>query len=229
MKTIVCYGDSNTHGCNPDYDVFTWDLNGKVNLPVRFGPHERWTGVLADSLNAAEYRIVEEGLPGRTTMFCDSALPYRTGRDYIVPCLLSHAPVELLIIMLGTNDLKACYSPSEVALGMGMDEFMKIVKNLSYWDNGELGEILLVAPPPIHDSLPMSRFSGMFNENSVHMSKRLAALYRQIASLHGVNFLDAGEHISVSQVDCIHFSLESHQTLGKVMALEVKRLLGPHE
>ena len=91
MKTILCFGDSNTWGYNPE--------NGQ-----RFGPEERWTGILRNSLGE-DYRVIEEGLNGRTTLWDDPIAGFKNGLDYLMPCLESHMPFDLITIMLGTNDL----------------------------------------------------------------------------------------------------------------------------
>src|SRR3954462_1773041 len=98
MKTIVCFGDSNTWGYDPA-------SNG------RFGPTNRWTGVLQTALGS-DYRVIEEGLNGRTTTVDDPIHDHRNGRHYLPPCLESHAPFDLVTIMLGTNDLKARFNSS---------------------------------------------------------------------------------------------------------------------
>ena len=103
MRTVLCYGDSNTWG----YDPAT---------RTRYPPHVRWTGVLATRLGA-EYRVVEEGLNGRTTRWDDPIEPGRNGLTYLRPCIESHQPLDVIIIMLGTNDLKRRFdlSASDIA------------------------------------------------------------------------------------------------------------------
>ncbi len=107
MKTILCYGDSNTHGFNPA-------------TQGRFSLSERWTGVLMRELGS-DYHVIEEGLGGRTTVWDDPIMESRNGRDYLLPCLWSHKPLDLVIIMLGTNDLKDRFSltPFDIAAGAG--------------------------------------------------------------------------------------------------------------
>ena len=96
MKTIMCYGDSNTWGCIP--------LAGP-QPPRRYGPAQRWPGVLRRELGDG-YWIVEEGLNGRTTVWDDPLEPFRSGKELLAPCLMTHEPIDLVIVMLGTNDLK---------------------------------------------------------------------------------------------------------------------------
>lgn len=224
MKTIVCYGDSNTNGCNPRFDIRDWALKGRENAPVRYPREIRWTGVLAKLLGA-EYYVIEEGLPGRTTMYDDAVLPYRNGKDYIVPCMFTHAPIDLLIVMLGTNDVKALFSPSEVTLGMGVEEFLKVVKNPALWDGKKAGNILLVAPPAIGDNIQTSTYYGMFNEESVRISKKFPEIYQGIAELYDCHFLNASDYVSPSPYDSIHLSEEDHWRLAEAMAEKIREIL----
>lgn len=99
VKRILCFGDSNTYGYIPGG-------NGR-----RYGPDVRWTGLLSAWLKP-ECLIIEEGLPGRTTVFEDPILPGRKGSDYFYPCLWSHAPLDMLLLMLGTNDCKMRFGAS---------------------------------------------------------------------------------------------------------------------
>jgi lysophospholipase L1-like esterase len=100
MKTILCYGDSNTWGAVPLQSL---------ELIERFGRSERWTGVLQRELGQA-YEVIAEGCNGRTTVWEDPIEGYKNGKEYLIPCLDSHQPLDLVIIMLGTNDLKARFS-----------------------------------------------------------------------------------------------------------------------
>ena len=108
MKTILCFGDSNTWGYNPENRQ-------------RFGPDERWTVILRNSLGE-DYRVIEEGLNGRTTLWDDPIEGFKNGLDYLMPCLESHRPFDLITIMLGTKDLKCRFSVSafDIAESVGV-------------------------------------------------------------------------------------------------------------
>jgi lysophospholipase L1-like esterase len=112
VKTILCYGDSNTWGCIP--------LTA-AQPPRRYGPAQRWPGVLRRELGDG-FGIVEEGLNGRTTVWDDPLEPSRSGKELLVPCLLTHQPIELVIVMLGTNDLKGRFGVGarDIAAGAGL-------------------------------------------------------------------------------------------------------------
>ena len=135
MKRILCFGDSNTWGYDPETDE-------------RYDNKTRWPCVMANALGN-EYEIVEEGMNGRTTVWDDPVDGLMSGLKYLEPCLLSHKPLDLVIVMLGTNDLKDrfCVSAYEIAKSAG-----RLVKMIQASDAGLKGlapEVLLIAPPPI--------------------------------------------------------------------------------
>ena len=102
MKSVLCFGDSNTWGYDPDASLAS-------PFPIRH-PHDvRWTGVLARELGAG-WRVIEEGQNGRTTVFEDPLTPHRKGLDYLPAALESHKPLDAVVLMLGTNDLKVIFS-----------------------------------------------------------------------------------------------------------------------
>jgi lysophospholipase L1-like esterase len=111
VKTIMCYGDSNTWGCIP--------LTG-LEPPRRYAPAQRWPGVLRRELGDG-YWIVEEGLNGRTTVWDDPLEPFRSGKELLVPCLMTHQPIDLMIVMLGTNDLKGRFGVGARDIAAGLD------------------------------------------------------------------------------------------------------------
>src|SRR5215208_827241 len=133
MRTVLCYGDSNTWGYEP--------ATGN-----RFPEDMRWPGVLARELGEG-FRVIEEALNGRTTVRDDPVEEYKNGKDYLSPCLESHAPLDLVIIALGVNDLKARFfaSASDVADGAGV--LVSIARRSGSGPNGRPPAVLLVAPP----------------------------------------------------------------------------------
>ena len=142
MKHILCYGDSNTYGLSPEW------VHGK------FGRHDysvRWPGRL-QALLGPEYRIIEEGLSGRTTVFEDYVTPYRNGADYLRPCLETHAPLDLVILMLGTNDCRNQFgvSPGEIAMGLG--RLIQIVKDPSAYMGMPVPKVLVAVPVPVGEA-----------------------------------------------------------------------------
>jgi lysophospholipase L1-like esterase len=208
MSVIVAYGDSNTWG----YDPAT---------VARFAPGLRWTGIMQSELGPA-FKVIEEGLNGRTTVFDDPIEPHRNGLTYLTPCLLSHAPLDLIVISLGCNDLKHRFwlSPGDIALGA--ERLVLTAKSLAVGPRGAAPDILLVAPPPV---VELTAFADMF-EGAREKSRELGARYAAVARLHGVGFLDAGAHIHCSPLDGIHYEVDQHAILGRAMAAAVRQRLG---
>jgi lysophospholipase L1-like esterase len=210
MRSVLCFGDSNTYGQIP----------GKGPLD-RYGPDVRWPGVLRKLLGGG-WLVIEEGLSGRTTLSDDPIEgPQKNGRTYLRPCLQSHAPLDLVIIMLGTNDLKVRFHKpvSEVAMALGV--LVHDIKELSVGPGGRVSEIMIVAPPPMQDDLKewQSVFAG-----AVEKSRQLALEFEVIADALEVHFFDAGSVLACSREDGFHMDAQAHQALGTALAQEVEAI-----
>ena len=150
MREILCFGDSNTYGYIPGG-------NGR-----RYGPDVRWTGLLSAWLKP-ECLIIEEGLPGRTTVFEDPILPGRKGSDYFYPCLWSHAPLDMLLLMLGTNDCKMRFGASAKNIASGIEALVRMAISTPVWT--ATPKVLLISPPPMTLSVygePTDLYNGSF-------------------------------------------------------------------
>jgi lysophospholipase L1-like esterase len=212
MKTILCYGDSNTWGCQP--------LASLENI-TRYGPDVRWGSVLRTTLGEG-YWVVEEGLNGRTTVWPDPVEgEYKSGKSTLTACLESHAPLDLVAIMLGTNDLKHRFGLSAYDIAAGAGTLVEIVQRSGFGINGAAPRVLLICPPPI---ATLSLFSDML-DGAVEKSRQMAQAYRAEAAECHCDFLDAGEIIVSSDVDGIHLDAEQQQKLGRVVAEKVKAIL----
>jgi lysophospholipase L1-like esterase len=209
VKTILCFGDSNTWGSNPT----TGD---------RYAPDVRWPGVLRATLGS-EYEVIEEGMPGRTTVFEDPLEPYKCGKEYLPPCLRSHAPLDLVIILLGTNDVQTRYSASALDIALGCDALIGQVEDSEAGPEGIAPEVLLVAPPPLK---PVPEPWVESFEGGEEKTRRLAGHYRRITETRSCAFFDAGERIASSDEDGVHWEASEHTTLGKALAPVVRRLIG---
>lgn len=213
MNTILCYGDSNTWGCPPVEPGQT---------AKRYGPDVRWGSVLRSALGSG-YWVIEEGLSGRTTVWDDPVEgEHKNGKRYLLPCLESHAPIDLVALMLGTNDLKQRFglSPTEIAAGAGA-----LVESILHSPNGPQNrapKVLLICPPP---TARLGGFAELF-AGAGEKSQALATHYRREANLRGCAFLDAGQIISSSERDGVHFEADAHQALGHAVARIVQELLG---
>jgi lysophospholipase L1-like esterase len=204
---VMCFGDSNTWGYSP--------ITGQ-----RFPRDTRWTGVLQRALDSNFY-IIEEGLSGRTTVWEDQIEGDKMGKRHFAPLLLSHAPLDLVIIMLGTNDLKKRFSAHETDVVAGVGVLLDILDASHAGNAGATPPTLLVAPPPLGR---LSIWAGMF-EGGAEKSIEFGRLYGELARNRGCYFLDAGAVIHSSDVDGVHFDEGEHRKLGLAIAGEVKRIL----
>jgi len=208
MREILCFGDSNTWGYSPK--------SGR-----RFPRDARWTGVLQSRLGSG-YHVIEEGQCGRTTAWDDPVEGgTRNGRAYLAPCLESHAPLDLVILMLGTNDTKKRFSLTAFDIGQCAAGLVDLIQSSTSGHQGSAPKLILVAPPPLS---AMTAFADMF-EDGAEKSKKLGGIYRDIASGRGCAFLDAGEIVSTSPLDGVHFEKAEHEKLGQALARMVKELL----
>lgn len=204
-KHIVCFGDSNTHG-------YCADPSDCADGTDRFNEDERWTCLLQKKLGD-EYLVLEEGLSGRTTVFDDPLHECMSGLDAIYSCLMSHEPVDLLVIMLGTNDCKERLGANACCIGIGMDRLVMKAKSIECWRNGK-PNILVIAPPHMKE--------GFHDEAMglccIEKSKDVAKYYAEKAALRSVRFLDAEGIAEFNTVDFMHLSRKGHSQLADKLA-----------
>ena len=210
MKSVVCFGDSNTYGHNPE--------NGE-----RLPESVRWPCLLQNILGDG-YKIIEEGLNGRTTVFDDPNDDWKNGLDYIKGILCSHRPVDYLVIMLGTNDMKTVYNASVEDIASGLKEIVKRAESVMELKQGFVPKILIVSPPEITEDIFNGPFQGSFDRVSVEKSKRLAYQYKQVADRFGCGFLDAKLYIKPSLTDGLHLDAEGHAGLARAVSEALKAL-----
>jgi lysophospholipase L1-like esterase len=198
-RTVLCFGDSNTYGSIPGVTGgrFDWEV--------------RWPGVLAREL-ADGWRVVEEGLPGRTTVFDDPISPLRRGADYLPPCLASHAPLDVVVIFLGTNDLKARLSagPSDIAEGVGV--LAQTVRDSRSGPDGTAPRVVVLGLPRLGGALG-PEFDGAA-EKAAELPRYLA---QRVAALE-VELLDLSQLVAYSAVDGFHLDADGHATIGRAVA-----------
>ena len=209
MKTVLCYGDSNTWGSDPE-------------TGERFAPGVRWPGVLARELGDG-FRVVEEGLSGRTTVRDDPIEgAHKNGRTYLRACLESHKPIDLVTIMLGTNDLKERFGASASDIAQGAASLAEETLRSGCGPEGGAPVVLLISPPPVAKLTDMAE---MF-EAAEEKSGRFAVHYRHFADQAGCEFLDAGTVIVSSDIDGIHLEADEHRKLGVAVAASIGKILG---
>ena len=176
MKTILCYGDSNTWGYNPETNN-------------RFEYNERWANILGNLLGN-EYNIIEEGLNGRTTVWDDPLRGgFRGGKTYLLPCLNSHKPLDLVILFLGTNDLKDRFNLSPKDISIGIKLLIKDILISECGVNGNPPKILILSPPVIEEMDENSLFFDEF-KHAYNKSRKLAPYIKSVANEFSVYFLD---------------------------------------
>lgn len=208
MRSVLCYGDSNTHG------------TPTVPRPDgRYGPAERWPGVLRAALGA-DWLVIEEGLGGRTTVSTDPVEfdPDKNGARFLPVALHTHKPLDAVVIMLGTNDLKARFGKSAWEIAQGAGVLVDLVKRSACGPNESVPEVLLVCPPVVLDHLPSH--ADMF-AGAPAKSRDMARHYQAVAGDRSVHFLDAGTIIRSSAFDGFHLDPEAHGVLGRAIATEI--------
>jgi lysophospholipase L1-like esterase len=211
MPTLLCFGDSNTHGSPP--------IVTRGEAYWRFDAQTRWTRVLEAAL--PDWEVVEEGLPGRTAQFPDPVMgAHMDGREGLKIALQTHGPIDAMTVMLGTNDTKTRFGATPERITAGIAGLLDIATSLEMQERHGGFKILVICPPPVLEQGPIrSEFTG-----AREVSLRLPALYRALAEARGVGFLDAGSVIEVSPVDGIHFEPEAHGRLGRAVAEAVRGL-----
>ena len=208
-KHIVCFGDSNTHG-------YCADPADCADGGDRFNETERWTCLLQQQL-WPDYLILEEGLSGRTTVFPDALHESMSGLDSIYSCLMSHEPVDLLIIMLGTNDTKERLGANAAVIGIGLERLVMKAKTVPAWRNGQ-PRILIIAPPHIGEGLYRRPEGEPMGKGCPEKSRALAEKFAQVAENQGCYFLDAEGVAEFNQIDCMHLSRKGHAQLAAKLA-----------
>ena len=209
LPVVLCYGDSNTHGAEP--------LTG-----ARFARDIRWPGVLARLLDG-EAVVIEEGLNGRTTVREDPYMPGRNGLAYLGPCLLSHAPLDVVVIMLGTNDLKTTFGLAATDIASGAASLVRAALLSVCGPEGGPPQVLLVAPPAL--GAPSDVFELWGFAGAAERSAALPRLYRTAAERSGVAFLDASAIVAGDPADGVHLSAAGHHVLASAVANAVRPLL----
>jgi lysophospholipase L1-like esterase len=208
---VLCYGDSNTWGQKPD-------KSGRYTEDVR------WTGVLQKLLGDSYY-IIEEGLGSRTTDLEYDRKPGRNGKTYLQPCLESHSPLDIVVLMLGTNDLKIQYGRSAQDVAAALEGLVDTVRQYAKNPRGETPKIILVSPILINPEAPdFSKFyADHYDERSGSESKLLAQEISKIADKTIASFIDASQ-VSQPGTDGIHFSEASEAPLAELIAKATQSL-----
>lgn len=202
-KVILCFGDSNTWGQNED-----------KGAGERYPVNVRWAGRLQQLLGS-DYYVIEEGLGGRTVDLDDPRpeKPGRNGFDYFLPCFISHSRVDLAVIMLGTNDLKAQFSKRVLDIANSLNKYIETIRSLSPETS-----ILLISPAPLNTNAPKFKeyYGELYNEESGGNSVELAKEIQIVARDKEILFLEAGSVAEVG-IDGLHLDPQSHLDLAQAI------------
>ena len=212
MRTLLLFGDSNTHGTMPLPDL---------GLSGRFSRHDRWAGRLAHLL--PEWELINEGQPGRTTVHDDPVEGAHRNGMAVLPALLeTHRPLDAVLIMLGTNDLKQRFAVNAGDIALSLEKIVLFIRSFGAGPDAGAPGILLIAPPPIIETGCLAEmFAG-----GAEKSRGLASRIRAVADRQGVAFLDAGELVAVSPIDGIHYDAPANEVLATAFAAAVRRHFG---
>ncbi len=211
-RHIVCFGDSNTHG----YCAITGG---------RFDETERWCCLLQEKLGE-KFLVIEEGLSGRTTCFEDPIHEGLSGLDYIYPCLMSQEPVDLLIIMLGTNDTKERFGASAACIALGLKRLIDKAKGTTDCWRDKKASILVVVPQNIDGQYMNTEVAATMGRGCSEKSQGLAEEFEKIAQLTGCYYLDANQLITArpNSIDHMHLTAEGHRQLAEGLTEKIREI-----
>lgn len=206
---ILCFGDSNTWGAVP-------------GTKERYAAADRWTGRMQTELGEA-FDILEEGLNSRTTNVDYADRPGRNGKTYLLPCLQSHNPLDGVVLMLGTNDIKTDFNRTAADIAAAIQDLVNDIRAYAHTQEGHAPHILLVSPVPVNPETAIfkEKYTINMNNQSVETSILLAEEIKKVAAASDCAFFDAAT-VAQAGVDGIHITRESHAALGVAIAGVVK-------
>lgn len=219
MKNILCYGDSNTWG---------WDAksyNPEIDLKVRYPRDIRWTGRL-QKLLGDDFYVIEEGLNGRTTNLDSPDPPDRNGKKYLLPCLYSHAPLDLVILFLGGNDLKSIFNRSTKDISDGLEELIQLIQSSKYGaDMQSVPNILLIGYPSLSsDQIDVIEKDNDLLTGAVEKSKTFDFYFSKLAQKYHCHYFNMSPHIRYSDIDGVHFDEKAHRIFADLIAIGIKKI-----
>lgn len=212
---ILCYGDSNTWGYIPGSDHLRYDIN------------TRWTRLLAKKLGES-YEIIEEGLNSRTLISNDQrpGKEGKSGYDYLIPCLDSQDPIDLVILMLGTNELKYSNNKTPEEIGTILEEkFVKVILNRKSQISNKYPKLLIVTPPLVNEDADEETKQKYLN--ATEKSYKLNEIYKEIAIKNNCYFVD-NEGLTPG-IDGIHLNEEKHKLLAEKIYNKITKIYNKGE
>ena len=214
-KHILCLGDSNTHG-------YCADPADCADGGIRFNEEERWTCLLQKALGA-DVLVTEEGLSGRTTVFPDPLHETMDALTVLYSLLKSHEVIDLLIIMLGTNDVKERLGVNASCISIGMERLVRKAQSVDCWGEKK-PNILIVCPPAILPEMELSEVGQPMGKGCLEKSRELPQYYEKTARLVGAHYLNA-KGCEFNAVDGMHLTRKGHAQLAALLAETVPGLL----
>ncbi len=217
MKNVLIYGDSNTWG----YDITRYVP--EADIFQRMTETERWPGIVR-SLLGPEYNIIEDALNARTVALDDPYNPGRNGWKGLKTSLDVNAPLDLVVIQLGCNELKEFFNLSAGMIAFGVEKLVKECAT-SYWGY-PAPKVLLIAPAPTHPDIGILRSGVRFGPNAYKKSLEFGKYYRQVAERRGCGFIDCAElNFEINTLDGLHYSKADHAKLAPVVAAKIREML----
>ena len=215
VKHILVYGDSNTWG----YISGTFDR--ETFYCERYTDDVRWTGILQKKLGTA-FKIIVEGMPGRTIATEDASMPGVNGMQYLLPCLFSQRPLDIVIIMLGTNDMKTSYQLSAETITQHLEDMCDFIIKSNISKKGHSPKIILIAPPLIK-AAQLNDDMRNFYLDADDKSNRIAGLFLALANRKQYLFCDASHIIFSSESDGLHLDAAGHSQLAEIVFTKLKQ------
>ena len=210
-RRVLCFGDSNTYGYDPRGGRYDDDTRWPSRMGKLLGP---------------EYSVIEEGFNGRTCVMDDPTEGgYKSGANYLPPCLMSHNPLDAVILMLGSNDSKKRFGLEPMTIGEGMMQLIRLTRMYAQNSDGTPAKIIVVAPPPIRDCLEKTRYRDCFGPDAIRVTRGLKDEYARIARLLRCEFVDAAQFAALSEMDSLHFTREDHLRMAEGMAKKLRAML----
>lgn len=218
MKNILCYGDSNTWG----YDYTTYDP--ALGAGQRMDFNTRWPGIVQKNLGS-EYRIIEDALNARTNMVDDPYFPHRLGLHSLEVALDAQAPLDLVIIQMGVNELKHMFNLTAGMIAFGVEKLVAAAQQSYY--NYPVPKVLLIAPAPVHKDIADMIFGFSYGPLAYEKSLEFGKLYKDVADRYGCGFIDCAElDFEINTLDGLHYSKADHAKLAKAVTEKVREMLG---
>lgn len=210
-RRIVCFGDSNTWG----YDASSGG---------RFSEEIRWSSRLAKMLGD-EFQVIEEGLSGRTSVIDDSLFEGLNGLHYLHPCLMSHSPLELVVIMLGTNDTKERFNFTSYNIAQGITRLANKAKSTAAGVDGGFPKVLVIAPPPIGSTYFETDIGKAMGVGCDSKSTQLGEHLSELLEVHQIDFLNTKGFVKMNNIDYMHLDGEGHELLAQLVFDKIIRML----